>query len=199
MHLFFMKRSILLSVLLLTCILPLFSQKGTSQFSIVAGYEHFPELKARNGYNIGTEFKHYVHNRFYVVANFHAGINDGSKHVEYTNRDVDYKFDLYNSVRDYMVGFGLGADVMHIKRHKIYLQCTAGLGSSEVSEDYITSIYFTDMVQTNEQKAVRFAVSASAGYEYQLTDWLAIGANYTAWQIGYEMKNSANIKLGITF
>ena len=49
------------------------------------------------------------------------------------------------------------------------------------------------------EKSTRFAISASAGYDYQLTDWLSIGVNYTGWQIGYEYKNSANVKLGVIF
>lgn len=54
-------------------------------------------------------------------------------------------------------------------------------------------------VNTYEEKSTRFAISASAGYDYQLTDWLSIGVNYTGWQIGYEYKNSANVKLGVIF
>lgn len=178
-----------------------FSQKGNSQFSFFGGYEHFPELKCRNGYNVGVEFKHYLNKRIYALANFHAGVNDGSEKVSYTRNLVDYNFNLSNSVRDYMLGFGLGGDLLHINRHKIYMQGTVGIGSSEVYEDGITlspgGSY--DMVETYEEKSTRFAISASAGYDYQLTDWMSIGVNYTGWQIGYNFKSSANIKLGIIF
>lgn len=178
-----------------------FSQKGSSQFSFLGGYEHFPELKCRNGYNVGVEFKHYLNNRIYTLANFHAGVNDGTKNESYTRDNIDYSFDLSNSVRDYMIGFGLGGDLLHINRHKIYMQGTVGIGSSEQYEDGIilspSGAY--DMVKTYEEKSTRFAISASAGYDYQLTDWLSVGVNYTGWQIGYEFKNSANIKLGIIF
>lgn len=178
-----------------------FSQKGSSQFSFLGGYEHFPELKCRNGYNVGVEFKHYLNNRIYTLANFHAGVNDGKKNESYTRDNIDYSFDLSNSVRDYMIGFGLGGDLLHINRHKIYMQGTVGIGSSEQYEDGIilspSGAY--DMVKTYEEKSTRFAISASAGYDYQLTDWLSVGVNYTGWQIGYEFKNSANIKLGIIF
>lgn len=179
----------------------IYAQKGSSQFSLFGGFEHFPELKCRNGYNVGVEFKHYLNNRVYALANFHAGVNDGTKNVSYTRDEIDYNFDLSNSVRDYMIGFGIGGDLLHINRHKIYMQGTVGIGSSEQYEDGITlspgGAY--DIVKTYEEKSTRFAISASAGYDYQLTDWLSIGVNYTGWQIGYEYKNSANIKLGITF
>lgn len=179
----------------------IYAQKGSSQFSLFGGFEHFPELKCRNGYNVGVEFKHYLNNRVYALANFHAGVNDGTKNVSYTRDEIDYNFDLSNSVRDYMLGFGIGGDLLHINRHKIYMQGTVGIGSSEQYEDGITlspgGAY--DIVKTYEEKSTRFAISASAGYDYQLTDWLSIGVNYTGWQIGYEYKNSANIKLGVIF
>lgn len=179
----------------------IYAQKGSSQFSLFGGFEHFPELKCRNGYNVGVEFKHYLNNRVYALANFHAGVNDGTKNVSYTRDEIDYNFDLSNSVRDYMLGFGIGGDLLHINRHKIYMQGTVGIGSSEQYEDGITlspgGAY--DIVKTYEEKSTRFAISASAGYDYQLTDRLSIGVNYTGWQIGYEYKNSANVKLGIIF
>lgn len=179
----------------------IYAQKGSSQFSLFGGFEHFPELKCRNGYNVGVEFKHYLNSRVYALANFHAGVNDGTKNVSYTRDEIDYNFDLSNSVRDYMLGFGIGGDLLQINRHKIYMQGTIGIGSSEQYEDGITlspgGAY--DIVKTYEEKSTRFAISASAGYDYQLTDWLSIGVNYTGWQIGYEYKNSANIKLGIIF
>lgn len=179
----------------------IYAQKGSSQFSLFGGFEHFPELKCRNGYNVGVEFKHYLNNRVYALANFHAGVNDGTKNVSYTRDEIDYNFDLSNSVRDYMIGFGIGGDLLHINRHKIYMQGTVGIGSSEQYEDGITlspgGAY--DIVKTYSEKSTRFAISASAGYDYQLTDWLSIGVNYTGWQIGYEYKNSANVKLGVIF
>lgn len=129
------------------------------------------------------------------------GLMTEQKNVSYTRDEIDYNFDLSNSVRDYMLGFGIGGDLLHINRHKIYMQGTVGIGSSEQYEDGITlspgGAY--DIVKTYEEKSTRFAISASAGYDYQLTDWLSIGVNYTGWQIGYEYKNSANVKLGIIF
>lgn len=37
-----------------------------------------------------------------------------------------------------MIGFGIGGDLLHINRHKIYMQGTVGIGSSEQYEDGIT-------------------------------------------------------------
>lgn len=190
-----------LFILSLMLSLNIYAQKGNSQFSFLGGYEHFPELWEGKGYNVGVEFKHYINNRIYALANFHAGVNDGSKVENYTRDDINYNFDLTNSVRDYMLGFGLGGDLLQKNRHKIYMQGTVGIGSSEQHKDGITlspgGAY--DMVKSFEEKSTRFAISASAGYDYQLTKWLIIGINYTGWQIGYEYKNSANIKLGLSF
>ena len=191
----------ILFLLLLVLSLNSYAQKGVNQFSLFAGYEYFPELWKGDGYNVGVEFKHYLNNRFFALANFHAGKNNGVVHTSYTRDGNDYNFDLSNRVSDYMLGLGLGADLMHIKSHKIYVQGSVGLGSSEQYEDGIVShpVHDYDMVKQFEEKSVRFAISVSAGYDYQLTDWLSVGVNYTGWQIGYEFKSSANVKLGFIF
>lgn len=98
-----MRKIILILFFILS--LNIHAQKGSSQFSFFGGYEHFPELWESKGYNVGVEFKHYLNNHIYVLANFHAGINDGSKTTNYTKGDINYNFPLTNSVRDYMLGF----------------------------------------------------------------------------------------------
>lgn len=172
-----------------------------SVFSVFAGYEHIPEVRKGNGYNIGVEYKNYMRKKFYFVANFHAGVNDGTQTEAYERDGINYRFDLHNSVRDYMLGIGLGYDFLQRNRHSLYVQATVGLGTSEQSEDGIVlspgGAY--DMVKTFDENSTRFAVSASAGYDYQLTPWLALGVNYTGWQIGYEFKSSANLKVGFCF
>lgn len=197
---YFIRRNFIF-VLSLFFSLNIHAQKGSSQFSFFGGYEHFPELWEGKGYNVGVEFKHYLNNRIYALANFHAGVNGGYKNTRYVRNDVSYSFDLANTVHDYMLGFGLGGDLLQKSRHKIYVQGTVGIGTSEQSKDGIVTSLFGDydMVKSFEEKSTRFAISASAGYDYQLTKCLSIGVCYTGWQIGYEYKNSANVKLGVTF
>lgn len=175
------------------------AQKGASQFSLFGGYEYFPELWNGNGYNVGIEFKHYVNNRIYAVANFHAGVNDGSGNTQLVIWGKPYDFNLSNHVNDYMLGFGLGGDLLQTGRHKIYVQATAGIGTSDWTKEDIVTIMSYNMIKPVEGQSTRFAISASAGYDYRLTDWLAVGINYTGWQIGYEYKNSVNLKLGLLF
>ena len=55
------------------------------------------------------------------------------------------------------------------------------------------------MVKTFEEKSIRFAISATAGYDYRVNNWLKIGINYTGYQIGYEYNNSFNAKLSFIF
>ena len=43
-----------------------------------------------------------------------------------------------NSTHDYMIGLGLGGDLLQIGRHKIYIQGTVGLGTSEMSKDGVS-------------------------------------------------------------
>lgn len=84
---------------------------------------------------MGVEFKHYLNNRVYALANFHAGVMTEQKNESYTRDEIDYNFDLSNSVRDYRLGFGIGGDLLHINRHKVHMQGTIGIGSSEQYEE----------------------------------------------------------------
>lgn len=175
------------------------AQKGSSQFALFAGYEHFPEMWIGKGYNIGVEYKYYVHKRFFAVANFHAGINNASKFVEYEFLGNMLGYTVGNSANDYMIGLGLGGDLLQIDRHKIYIQGTVGLGTSEMSKDGVSGTPGKEIIRTHVESATRFAVSASVGYDYRICRWLAVGVNYTGWQIGYEYKNSANAKVTLLF
>lgn len=150
------------------------------------------------GYNLGIEFKHYLNKRFFGVANFHCGKNDGSEYVSYAHDGMNFGFTMGNSCTDYMLGLGLGADLLQLNRHKVYLQATAGLGMSESAKDVITGSPH-DYVKTLEEQTNRFAISWSAGYDYRVNRWLAVGVNYTGYQIGYEYKNAANAKLTLLF
>ncbi len=186
--------------LLLIVVLSLFighmnAQKGTTQFAIFGGYEQFSEIWADKGYNVGLEFKHYLSNRWYGVVNFHAGVNDGHHDTSYTSNKVSYSFTLFNSVRDYMIGIGMGFDALSINRHKIYVQATAGLGTTDRKYDYVSS----NKPETHQLEITRYAISASAGYDYQVSKHLAVGVNYTGWQIGYNYNNSYNAKINVIF
>lgn len=190
-----MKKITLLLLLLLS--VNLYAQKGVNLFSLIAGYEGFPENHVPRGFNVGVEFKHYLNNCFYAVTNFHAGVNNGYKEVKFPVVTSVYE----NDVREYMLGIGLGADLLQIKKHKIYLQATVGMGRSEESSsitNYDKESGKQDK-QTTENEFTRYAVSATAGYDYQVTKWLSLGVNYTGWKIGTEYTNSANAKIGFTF
>lgn len=189
-------------LLLFLCSTITFAQTpAKDKISIFGGYEHFPELRKRNGYNIGIEYRHYLRKRIYTVINAHAGVNDGVRNEKYEREGIQYNFDLSNSVRDYMIGLGVGFEVLQKNKHIIYLQGTFGLGTTDIEQDYITlspgGAY--DIVKTNYEEHTRFAISATAGYDYQINNLLAIGVNYTCWQIGYESKNAANVRISFCF
>lgn len=189
-----------LTTLLALCVTCSFAQKGNTQFAIIGGYEIFKDMHTTGGYNLGVEFKHYVHNRIYAVANFHAGINDGSK-IGYApptgnNESVELKYK--SMTHDYMVGLGLGADLLQLGKHKIYAQGTVGLGNSEEKHNEITDL--SPLTLTDKERTkTSYALSATAGYDYQINNWLAIGANYTGYRVGYSYKNSFNAKLSFIF
>lgn len=191
-------KKLILTVFTFLYISQTFAQKGNNQFAIFGGYENFPNLIKESGYNIGIEFKHYMHNRIFIIANFHAGINNGEKLLRYMKDDRLYNHNLKNTAKDYMIGLGLGSDLIQKGRHKVYIQSTIGLGNSEEKKTHFTNIdsHTTGMT---EKMATSYAISATIGYDYQLNKWLAVGMHYTGYQIGYKYKNSCNAKISILF
>lgn len=183
---------------LFSCV-QVYAQNGKNQFAIQGGYEVFPHLSRVSGGNIGIEFKHYLNNRIYFLSNFHAGINDGSLDISYKNNNVLTDIELKNTQRDYMLGMGIGIDVFQKENHKVYVQSTVGLGSSTVRyDDFDLS---SKIINTLENNYIRYALSVSAGYDYRVTEYLAIGINYTGYQIGdnFDFKHTCNLKLSILF
>ena len=181
-----------------------FCQKGTSQFGFIGGYGHFTEVWHKGGYDVGIEFKHYVKNRFFVVANFHAGVNDGTYETTFSGMNTKlHTAELRNMVKNSIIGLGLGGDALSIGRHKIYVQGTAGIGSTERLREHVFLYEKNgrDVVEIEEDlyKETTWALTMTAGYDFRVTDWLAIGVNYTAFMIGTEYDNGFNGKIGWIF
>lgn len=171
-----------------------YAQKGDNYFSFQGGYESFSRFP-NDGYNFALNFKHYMNNRIYAVANFHAGLSNMERKGQIVSSSDRY-YDLDNKQRDYMLGFGLGGDILRLNRHIVYAQATAGLGATDEKRE---NVEHSDLsVTTTKDNRTTFALSFSAGYDYQLTDWFTIGVNYTGYQLDY-YKNSCNLKLGVRF
>ena len=191
-----MKRQILI-FLCIWGVMRVFAQEGSSLFSVIGGYENFPDMVNKNGYNVGVEFKHYVHKSIFFVAHFHAGIN-GKDFVVQFEQDGGSDHSLQNKVRDYMMGLGLGADVLQKERHRVYVQGTVGLGNSMKRQE-LPDIMNAPATLMREENVTRYALAASVGYDYRLNRWLSVGVNYTGYYIGYDYKHTANMKLGVWF
>ena len=198
-----MKRLLIITALM-GCMQTLFGQKGSSQFGFVGGYERFTEIGYKDGYNVGIEFKHYVKDRIFVVGNFHAGVNDGSVHTTFSgyNQSV-HTLDLRNSVHDYMLGCGPGYVVLSIGRHRIYIKATAGLGNTDRIQQYakleMENGHEYRSIVDNQQKYTKWALTTGAGYDFRVTDWLAVGINYTGFRVGNNYNNGYNLKVSWLF
>lgn len=190
-------KKIILAGLAVFYVTQILAQKENSQFAVFGGYENFPNLAKESGYNVGIEFKHYIHKQFFMIANFHAGINNGNIHPQFTKENQIYSYNLKEKERNYMIGIGLGADLLQKGRHKLYVQSTVGLGNADKSKDHIVSIGSQE-TQRKEDNYSGYAISATIGYDYQLTRWLSAGIHYTGYQIN-QYKNSCNAKISILF
>ena len=189
-----MKKLLFTLLLFLTSNMWGYAQKGETCFSFQGGYENFSKFIEKDGYNFALNLTHYVNNRIYAVANFHTGLSNRNYNQKLSGQNSSYEID--NKLREYMLGLGLGADIFHKKRHVIYVQSTVGLGViDEKTENINISDWSKQRLQDNH---ATFALSFTAGYDYQLNDWLTMGINYTGYQIR-SYRNSCNLKIGIIF
>lgn len=188
------KRVLLVLLFIISLHTSAFAYKGDNFFLFQCGYENFSRFP-NDGYNFSVNFKHYLNERTYAIANFHAGLSNMERKGEILSTSDSY-YDLNNKQRDYMLGFGLGHDIFRKNRHVIYLQTTVGIGVTDLKRENIELP--EGNVNTIKDNNSTFALSFSTGYDYQLTDWLTIGVNYTGYQINY-YKNTCNLRLGIKF
>lgn len=62
----------------LFCMTAAAAQEGNWRISVLGGYENFPGNPCtENGYRLGGEVRYYPSNRIYILADFHAGFNQG--------------------------------------------------------------------------------------------------------------------------
>ena len=172
------------------------------QFSILGGYEHFKN-EAQNkttGYGIGCEFKYYLLKTLYAVGNFHTGIKS-----EFLPRTAiaevgEIDFSMRWKTYEYKGGIGIGNDLYCKKAHKIYVQSTFGLSKTKQSVPQIEN-YRPSVQMCNENiHFLKYALSASLGYNYRIGKSYIVGLDYTGWWIiGAAYRSTCNVKIGFIF
>ncbi|WP_195643099.1 hypothetical protein [Bacteroides ovatus] len=194
-------KNILFAALFTIGIIPVQGQEKI-QFSFTGGYEHFKvnHFNKLSGYGLGCEFKFHFYKRFYMVANFHMGINNEFMPRTAIQGIGEVDFSMHWRIREYKTGIGLGANLINFKKHKIYTQATFGLSKLKQSEPNVYSYRPTIEIGTKNEYYLKYSTSISSGYDYRISKLICIGMDYTGWWlVGLAYRNTLNAKISFFF
>ena len=59
--------------------------------------------------------------------------------------------------------------------------------------------YDNIQIEENRYEETKWALSMTAGYDFRVTDWLAVGVNYSGFQVGSNCNNGFNGKISWIF
>lgn len=201
----------LLFALLFSTPLCIHAQKGNVKIDLKGGVS-LPEKEKLDmnatGYLIGVNFKYYLNNRFYVLLKASGNRLTGDKSVgqliSSSSEDWPKEALLSKRITDTMLGVGMGWDILKKNRHSVYFQSAFGIGvqnyKSEVWKDNDNnrdngySIY-----HRSSDNYADWALSGDLGYIYSITDFIGIGASYSADYIAWGFSQGFNINLQFTF
>ncbi len=200
----------------LVCMTAAVAQEGNWRISVLGGYENFPgNPYTENGYRLGGEVRYYPSNRIYILADFHAGFNQGHGMGTYPpsmekpgEERLDWK------IRELSGDYGVGWEFVQTRRSALFLQGTLGVN---VRKTYLPQTYWEEgyVPGTREKdRTVRTALGFALGYDYHLSPHWVVGVDYSGyfhwkildriaslWLISEPscLQHSVNVRLGWEF
>lgn len=200
----------------LFCMTAAAAQEGNWRISVLGGYENFPgNPYTENGYRLGGEVRYYPSNRIYILADFHAGFNQGHGMGTYPpSMEKPGEGRLDWKIRELSGDYGVGWEFVQTRRSALFLQGTLGVN---VRKTYLPQTYWEEgyVPGTREKdKTVRTALGFALGYDYHLSPHWVIGVDYSGyfhwkildriaslWLISEPscLQHSVNVRLGWEF
>lgn len=200
----------------LVCMTAAAAQEGNWRISVLGGYENFPGNPCtENGYRLGGEVRYYPSNRIYILADFHAGFNQGHGMGTYPpSMEKTGEGRLDWKIRELSGDYGVGWEFVQTRRSALFLQGTLGVN---VRKTYLPQTYWEEgyVPGTREKdKTVRTALGFALGYDYHLSPHWVIGVDYSGyfhwkildriaslWLISEPscLQHSVNVRLGWEF
>ena len=200
----------------LVCMTAAAAQEGNWRISVLGGYENFPgNPYTENGYRLGGEVRYYPSNRIYILADFHAGFNQGHGMGTYPpSMEKPGEGRLDWKIRELSGDYGVGWEFVQTRRSALFLQGTLGVN---VRKTYLPQTYWEEgyVPGTREKdKTVRTALGFALGYDSHLSPHWVIGVDYSGyfhwkildriaslWLISEPscLQHSLNVRLGWEF
>lgn len=189
---FMRKKNLLLLALLLGSAVSVNAQKGKVKLDFAGGFEMTEkekgEVNGMNGFNVNADLKYYVNNRLYTLGTVFTSKVSGTENGLYTiNSEQSFEGYTYNKMTNTMVGLGLGYDIIQSGKHTLYAQAAFGLASEysewQIREDQDNNPDNGYIIHSfDSSNEVDWGLIGKAGYNYQLTKLLSVGASY---QVNY--------------
>lgn len=200
----------------LVCMTAATAQEGNWRISVLGGYENFPGNPCiENGYRLGGAVRYYPSNRIYILADFHAGFNQGHGMGTYPpSMEKPGEGRLDWKIRELSGDYGVGWEFVQTRRSALFLQGTLGVN---VRKTYLPQTYWEEgyVPGTREKdRTVRTALGFALGYDYHLSPHWVVGVDYSGyfhwkildrlaslWLISEPscLQHSVNVRLGWEF
>lgn len=173
-------------VTLLWCSLSLWTraQAGYTQIDLQAGYELFPDMSCKSGYNLNIGMRYAFSDKYYASATLHAGINNGTYQAVYAGEPAQ----LDHTLREYMLGIGPGVYLYNGGNRWLYADLLVGYGFGE-------ELKASSASQSTPLSG--FASAVRIGAEYQLTTGHVIGICAGGYLTGKQLRPAINLKYGL--
>lgn len=171
---------------LLLCALSLSAraQAGYTHVDLQAGYELFPDMSSKSGYNLNIGTRYALNDKYFIAATLHAGINNGTYEGIYAGEPTQ----LDHTLREYMLGIGPGLYLYNGGDRWLYADLLAGYGFGEELKSS------SDSQRTTLNG---FASALRIGAEYQLKAGHIIGICAAAYLTGQQLRPAINLKYGL--
>ncbi len=160
------------------------AQAEYTHIDLQGGYELFPDMSCKSGYNLNIGMRYVWNERYFVSATLHAGINNGTYEALYAGEYAQ----LDHTLREYMAGIGPGIYLYNGGDRWIYADILAGYGFGEELKASSDS-------QTSSLNG--FASAVRIGVEYQLNAGHIIGVCAGGYMTGKQIRPAVNLKYGL--
>lgn len=172
-----------LAWLLGCCAVSGFAQAGYLHVELQAGYELFPEMSAKSGYDINIGGRYAFNDRYFVAGTLHGGINNGTYEGVYAGEPTR----LDHTLRSYMVGVGPGVYLYNGGDGWIYADVLAGYGFGEELKS---------SAESRSKSLAGLAAALRLGVEKQLAGHI-VGLSVGGYLVGGRIRPAINLKWGL--
>ena len=163
-----------------------------NRIGVRMGYAFFKPELAKHGYTFGGDYAYYIVKRFFAEADYFYGFSDNKEQIEGSDQY------MRGGIRRHIISIGLGYDVLSKNGHTLFVSGTVGAGFNRYKRDLLIKASPVT-IQNVTTKGWSGAYSVSAGYQYDVATFFAVGLNYGAYFVSPDWAHTINLRLNYKF